>query len=212
MSASTQYPAVRFSRFELLPDERRLLDNGRPLPLGARAFDVLTTLIDGGGDLVTKAELMDRVWPGVVVEENNIAVQVNALRKALGGDIIVTIPGRGYRFAALMQLAPDAHTTISSALPAKTTTPDVSSEARAATDARTRLFGRDDDLAGVSSALETIGCLTLVGSAGIGKTRLARALIAQWSGRSVWVDLATLTDPSLIPVALAHAVNAQLAE
>src|SRR5258706_708868 len=143
MSASTQYPPVRFSGVELRPDERRLLDHGRPLPLGARDFDVLTTLIDRAGDLVTKAELMDRVWPGVVVEENNIAVQVNALRKALGGDIIVTIPGRGYRFTASMAETPDGHAAIDGALPASTAVPDASF-ARAPTAAPTRLFGRDD--------------------------------------------------------------------
>ena len=61
------------------------------------------TLVERAGRLVTKAELLDQVWPGVVVEENNIAAQVSALRKVLGGDTIATIPGRGYRFTALVE-------------------------------------------------------------------------------------------------------------
>src|SRR5260221_1882232 len=91
-----------FGRFRVLPRRRQLLAGGAPVELGARAFDVLMALLEGRGSLVTKDELLDRVWPGIVVEENNIQVQISTLRKALGEDrnLILTVPLRGYRFTA----------------------------------------------------------------------------------------------------------------
>ncbi len=87
-----------FSNFVLRPVERQLLANGRPLTLGARAFDVLSALVARAGNLVSKSELFDLVWPGVVVEENNLQVHISTLRKLIGSELIATIPGRGYRF------------------------------------------------------------------------------------------------------------------
>src|SRR5690349_10957202 len=89
---------LRFGRFELRPHERQLLVDGLPAPLGARAFDVLLTLARRPGELVSKHELLDAVWPDLVVEESNLHVQVSTLRKLLGPEPIATIPGRGYRF------------------------------------------------------------------------------------------------------------------
>lgn len=93
-------PVYRFDRFEVRPAERRLLAAGVPAALGARAFDVLMWLIEHRDRLVTKQELLDAVWPGLVVEENNLSVQVAALRKVLGAGTIATVAGRGFRFAA----------------------------------------------------------------------------------------------------------------
>ena len=87
----------RFGRFEIRSAERLLLVDGTAAVVGARAFDVLLCLIERQDRVVTKAELMDRVWPGLVVEENNLTVQVSALRKLLGPKGISTVPGRGYR-------------------------------------------------------------------------------------------------------------------
>jgi DNA-binding winged helix-turn-helix (wHTH) protein len=87
-----------FGRFELQPTTRQLLADGQPVDLGARAFDVLHALIERRERVVTKEELLDLGWPGIVVEENNLQVQVSSLRKILGPDAIVTIPGRGYQF------------------------------------------------------------------------------------------------------------------
>ena len=92
----------RFGRFELQPTRRQLVAEGRPVGLGQRAFDVLHALIQRRERLVTKSELLDIVWPGVVVEENNLQVQISALRKLLGPQAIATIPGRGYRFTAVL--------------------------------------------------------------------------------------------------------------
>ena len=77
--------------------QRRLLADGVPVELGARAFDVLIVLIEADGALVTKDELQRRVWPGVVVGPDNLKVQIFALRKALGedGELVQTEHGRG---------------------------------------------------------------------------------------------------------------------
>src|SRR5258708_1109275 len=94
-----------FDDFVLAPKERLLLRGGVPIPLTAKAFDLLVTLVHRGGHLVTKGDLLRTVWPDIVVEEVNLTVNISVLRKALGrGDngrgMIQTVPGHGYRFAA----------------------------------------------------------------------------------------------------------------
>ena len=81
---------MRFDRFELQPQERRLLVDGQPANLGARALDLLLALVTRSGRLASKSELMDEVWPGLVVEEANVHVQVSQLRKWLGAEAIGT--------------------------------------------------------------------------------------------------------------------------
>jgi DNA-binding winged helix-turn-helix (wHTH) protein len=85
----------RFGRFELRPAERLLLAGGEPAKLGARAFDLLLALLHRRDRVVCKNELLDLVWPGLVVEENNLQVHISTLRKLLGPSVIATIPGRG---------------------------------------------------------------------------------------------------------------------
>ncbi|MBX3431236.1 MAG: winged helix-turn-helix domain-containing protein [Hyphomonadaceae bacterium] len=92
---------------EVRGEERRVLVGGRAPPLGARAFDLLMTLIEHRDRVVGKAELMALVWPGLVVEENNLTVQISALRKALGSAAIATIAGRGYRFTLPIETGAD---------------------------------------------------------------------------------------------------------
>ena len=89
----------RFGRFAIQPARRQLLLDGEPAKIGSRAFDVLIALVDRRQRVVSKAELLDLVWPGIAVEENNLQVHIMALRKLLGPDAIATIPGRGYRFS-----------------------------------------------------------------------------------------------------------------
>jgi TolB-like protein/DNA-binding winged helix-turn-helix (wHTH) protein len=93
---------VTFGRFRFDLGRRELSRDGIPVRLGNRALDVLSVLAAARGDVVTKDELLARVWPGQVVEENNLQVQVSALRKALdeeksGQSYLVTVPSRGYR-------------------------------------------------------------------------------------------------------------------
>ena len=93
---------LEFGRFRILLRRRQLAADGVPIELGTRAFDLLLALLEADGSLVTKEELMSRVWPGITVAEENLKVQISALRKALGQDrdFIRTEPGRGYRFTA----------------------------------------------------------------------------------------------------------------
>jgi DNA-binding winged helix-turn-helix (wHTH) protein len=97
---------ISFGQFRLDLKGQGLLRDGRPVPLGSRALDILGVLASARGDVVTKDQLMQRVWPGRVVEENNIQVHISALRKALDEgnpdqSHVVTVPGRGYRLIGL---------------------------------------------------------------------------------------------------------------
>src|SRR5215831_670531 len=101
-SACEADTTLEFGRFRLLLRQRQLLADGVPIELGTRAFELLLALLEADGSLITKDELMSRVWPGIVVAEENLKVQIFALRKALGEDrdFIRTEIGRGYRFTA----------------------------------------------------------------------------------------------------------------
>jgi DNA-binding response OmpR family regulator len=98
MSTGPLLEGGRFGRFEILLGERRLQVDGQPAALGSRAFDLLAALVTRRDRVVPKDELIEVVWPGLIVEENNLQVQISALRKVLGTQAIATVPGRGYRF------------------------------------------------------------------------------------------------------------------
>src|SRR5678816_2165483 len=88
-----------FGPFRLETGERRLLRDGRPIRLRGKVFDTLCVLVSRPGRLIEKDDLIAAVWPDTVVEENNLAHNINALRKALGdATLIETVPGKGYRF------------------------------------------------------------------------------------------------------------------
>ncbi|HEU0198905.1 MAG TPA: winged helix-turn-helix domain-containing protein [Burkholderiaceae bacterium] len=99
-AVQTEY---RFGRFRLIPGEHLLLVDGEPANLGARAFSLLVLLVERAGQLVSKDEILSRVWPGLVVEENNLQVQISTLRKVLGHEAIATIPAVGYRFVLALE-------------------------------------------------------------------------------------------------------------
>src|SRR5260370_1942588 len=98
MTAAPSNLCYRFGRFELQPNQRRLLASGTPVDVGSRAFDLLVMLVERDGHLVTKDELLERVWPKVIVEENTLQAQVSALRKILGPEAIPTVTRRGSPF------------------------------------------------------------------------------------------------------------------
>src|SRR5258707_160156 len=119
---------VNLGRFRVDLRQRELTPDGAPVQLGSRARDILCVLASASGEVVSKDELMARVWPGLVVEENNIQVHISALRKALdegkgGQAYVVTVPGRGYRLVSAQSVAPagmrDADTWPGPALPDK---------------------------------------------------------------------------------------------
>jgi adenylate cyclase len=110
-------PANTFLQFEIRPDERSLWVEGKAVSVGARAFDVLLALVERSHRVVSKAELLDIAWPGVVVEENNLTVQISALRRVLGHDTIITVTGRGYRLKALAGAGTTVRASAPSAAP-----------------------------------------------------------------------------------------------
>ena len=101
---------IAFGPFRLLPTQFLLLEGDKSVPLGSRALEILIALLERPGELVTKQELMDRVWPNVFVEPANLTVHISALRRALrdgrdGNRFIINIPGRGYRFVGSIQVS-----------------------------------------------------------------------------------------------------------
>ncbi len=184
----------RFGEVEIRPTERRILVGGQPAPVGARAFDLLLALIERRDRVVTKDELLELVWPGVVVEENNLQVQVSALRKLLGPQALATIPGRGYRLAIELDHdtgSPPAPRKRNHNLPAPLNS----------------FVGRERELEEIARLLGTARLVTLTGTGGAGKTRLslqvaAIALVDYPDG--VWfVELAPLADERLVAQAVA---------
>lgn len=175
---------LQFDCFEMQLADRRVLCGGREVALRGRAFDVLAALAQRPGRLVNKDELLEQVWPGLVVEEGNIAVQIAAIRKALFPELIATVPGHGYRLTAT-PIVSDAALAQAAASGASLLTerPSVAVAAPA-------LFGREDDMARVRAALQMPGCVTVTGTGGVGKTALARALYVGWDlGPATWIDL-----------------------
>jgi DNA-binding winged helix-turn-helix (wHTH) protein len=216
MDTASEAPAsVAFGRFRVLPHRRELLADGRPIKLGGRAFDVLMALIEARGAVIGKDALMARVWSGRIVEENNLQAQISALRAAFGAErkLIRTVPRRGYQFTGeirILQANPDesagageAAAEPQSPLP-PTNLPEPISE----------LIGRDDELREILSLAAAHRLVTLTGPGGIGKTRLgsevAHRLLPNFVD-GVWaIELAPLSDPELVPVAVATALGLEL--
>ncbi|MBP6898650.1 MAG: helix-turn-helix transcriptional regulator [Burkholderiaceae bacterium] len=198
----------RFDRFELLEARRELRADGRPLPVGARAFDVLLVLLTHADRVVGKAELLDRVWPGIAIEENNLQVQVSVLRKLLGAQAIATIPGRGYRFVRPLQrlgaaVSPPASPPLPPAPPARGNLPPQPP----------LTVGREADLQRLLRALQQPSTVSIVAAGGVGKTHLARLVAARLSATLAdgvwWVDLAALSNPALVAPTLARVLGVQ---
>jgi predicted ATPase len=183
-------------RFELDSASRQLLRDGAPIALGSRAFEVLLALVESGGGLLTKDELLTRAWPGLVVEEANVYVTVAQLRKVLGPEAIATVGGIGYRFALAVH-GPGAEVPRHN-LPAE----------------RTPFIGRASALRDAQAGLQGTRLLTLIGIGGTGKTRLALKLaefsLAEHRDGVCWVDLAPLSAAEQLMPALAHGLGCKL--
>ena len=201
--------AVDFGRYRLLPDQRLLVAGEVPVPLGGRAFDILMALVDRRSEVVSKDELMRRVWGGQVVEENTLAVHLSALRKALGDGkqgirYIGTVPGRGYQFVAPVEAVGEAAASFEPA--ASGNLP------RAAAP----LIGREAALVQVVSAIGAAPLVTLTGSGGIGKTRLALAvgerMASLYPGGVWWIDLTAVGDPAQVTGTVARVLGIQLGD
>lgn len=211
-----------FGPFQLLAARRELLAHGVPVTLGQRAFEILLLLVNRHGQLVTKDELMAEVWPGVVVEENNIQVHVSALRKVLatagdGERYLLTVAGRGYRFVAPVkrESAAELKAPLASA---PDRTPAVPAAIGAASNnlpqQLTTLIGREADLADITARLAAHRLVTLTGSGGVGKTRLSieagRKVLDRYPD-GVWLaELAPLNDPQLVTSIIGDVLGASL--
>jgi predicted ATPase/DNA-binding winged helix-turn-helix (wHTH) protein len=192
---------IRFGAFRLLPAQRQLLRDGAPVPLGARAMDLLLHLTANPGTVVTKQALMKAVWPDRIVEENNLTVNMTALRRALGEQtdgqpMIQTVTGRGYVFvAALLTDTPDRP-----ASPSATGSPTIPSLA-------SRLIGREPALAELNRLMRVRRIVSIVGPGGVGKTvlavHLADSLASEFSGGVGFVDLSNVSDPKRVSEAVA---------
>ena len=183
----------QFDRFVLRPHARELLDDGAPVRIGDRAFDLLSALVEARGDVVSRDTLFARAWPGRVVIDDNLKVQVMALRKLLGAEAVATVPRRGYRLGLPLRGC------------------DATRSRAANGQVPAGLIGRDSELAQLQRALSASRLVSLVGPGGIGKTRLANATAESLASRfgdgiSV-VELASLADARRVPEAVARALR-----
>ena len=190
--------AVEFGRFKVVPHRRELLADGEAVALGGRAFDTLIVLIDAGGTVIDKDELMHRVWPDRVVEENNLQAQISALRKAFGVDRESDPHGRG---AWLPVRRGDPRRRGDGRRSPASNLPEPVSD----------LIGRDAALREVVDLVTGHRLVTLTGAGGIGKTRLAlevaRRLLPRFADGVGLAELGPLTDPQLVPVTVATALR-----
>lgn len=155
---------IEFGPFRLFPAERKLLKDEAPVVIGSRALDVLIALTENAGKVVTKRELLAKAWPGSVVEESSLRVQVAGLRRALAdatgeGRYVLNVPGRGYMFVASPATNLPSRNWIgtSPALPG-------------------RVIGRHADIQVIGELLEEHRFVTIHGAGGIGKTTLGLAV------------------------------------
>ncbi len=187
---------VRFHGWELRPEERVLLVNDAPVQIGSRAFELLMTLVERRGTMVTKGELLDAAWPGLVVEENNVSVQVATLRKVLGARTIVTVAGRGYQLSAEPLPEKERAAPPANALP--------------------ELLGREHELAAVTICLADSPLTTIIGTGGVGKTALAReafsrhCALLQTSG--FWIDLAPIREARQVVPLIAKSLGIEMTD
>ena len=205
---------IAFGRFCVLPHRRELLADDQPTKLGGRAFDVLVALVEARGAVVSKDELMARVWPGRIVDENALQSQIVALRRVFGPDrdLIRTVSGRGYQFTGEIRMVSAMSDRPATA---EIPQPTASRPPTNLPEAVSELIGREADLDKVLYLSTSHRLVTLTGAGGIGKTRLgfevARHLLPRFAD-GIWaIELAPLSDPELVPVTVATALGLELA-
>jgi predicted ATPase/DNA-binding winged helix-turn-helix (wHTH) protein len=197
-----------FGPYRLAAVQRLLMEGDRPVRLGSRAMDILIALIERPGELISKQELMARVWPDTFVEPANLTVHVAALRRALGDGregnrYLINIPGRGYRFVAAVTVDCKPMDSSTRSPPAK--------HPHNLPACLTRLIGREEIVKTLTEKLSLNRLLTVVGPGGIGKTSLGLTVAEESIPRykhGVWLlDLAPLANPQLVPRTLASVLE-----
>src|SRR5437667_6643538 len=193
--------AIEFGRFRVVRHRRELLVDGRPVELGGRAFDTLVALIDAHGTVLGKDDLISRVWPDRIVEENNLRAQISSLRKAFGPDraLIRTVAGRGYQFTG--EIRGTTATAAAATLSPATNLPETVSE----------LIGREAELRDAMDLVAKHRLVTLVGAGGVGRPRLglevARHLLPRFPDGVFVAELGPLSSPELVPATVASALG-----
>ena len=193
--------ALTFGPFSLLIAQRRLERDGSPVPLGAKAFDILKILVEHAGQVVGKMELLRQAWPNTTVEEASLRFHIAVLRKALGeGRYIENIAGQGYSFVASVSRLPGEPGSLAKP---KTTRP-LPARPR-------RLVGRDPVVKTLAEQLLEHRFVTVVGPGGVGKTSVALALAhdlaAQFDGDTCFFDVGNMFHPERVAGGLATALG-----
>jgi len=196
-----------FGPFRVLPHARRLERNGAAAQLGSRAFDILCILISRQGEVVSKAELMEKAWPGLTVDESSLRFHIAQLRRVVDGNqdgdsYVKNVAGRGYCFVALADRVASPSTR----------TDGVDEPSHPNLPPRpTRVIGRERDIELLAEHIATRRFVTLRGPGGIGKTTLSVALAHEVAGRFRdgirFLDLGSLKEPNLVAVAAASALG-----
>ena len=209
-----QRPVYASTGWEIDLARRELRSAGVPVPLGGRAFEIVAELVQSGGELVTKADLTERVWPRTFIEEGALRVHIAAIRKAFGSDrdMLTTTVGRGYRLRGNWQIRQEHATPQpASVAPMQARVEPFLTNLPVA---RFDLIGRAAAVPYVQELLSAYRVVTLTGPGGIGKTALAlevaRSLLPNFQGNSLLVELAALSNPDLVPSALAGVLGLKL--
>lgn len=197
-SAAQTADVASFGPFSLVVSQRLLTRDGAPVALGARGLDILIALVSSPNEVVSKRDLLARVWPDVTVEEGSLRFHIAGLRKALGDGkdgarYIMTLAGRGYCFVAPISR--------SSAPRNRNTTQAVDFPQANLPSRLARMVGRSDDVLALWTQLAAARFVTIVGSGGVGKTTVAVAvahdLVGAYAGAVLFVDLGMLSNPRL---------------
>jgi predicted ATPase/DNA-binding winged helix-turn-helix (wHTH) protein len=204
--------AFTFGPFLLIPGQQLLLRHGTAVRMGGRAFDLLTVLVERHGEVVSKRDLIARVWPGLVVEEGNLKVNMGAVRRLLGEGAgapryIATVVGKGYQFVAPVQFSAQHPAALQHQARRRAGAQGIGARA---------IFGRDDFIDSILLDLAQARLVSIIGPGGAGKTTVAHAVLARASeavrGEAQFVDLSTALEPAHVAKAIADATGLRAGE